>query len=50
MRLLVVEDNLINQQVAEELLISEGALVSLAANGQLGVDAVRVANRNLMPY
>ncbi len=44
MRLLVVEDNLINQQVAEELLISEGALVALAANGQLGVDAVRCAN------
>jgi CheY-like chemotaxis protein len=44
MRLLVVEDNLINQQVAEELLISEGALVSLAANGQLGVDAVRAAD------
>ena len=44
MRLLVVEDNLINQQVAEELLNSEGALVSLAANGQLGVDAVRAAN------
>jgi CheY-like chemotaxis protein len=40
MRILVVEDNLINQQVAEELLGAEGALVSLAANGQLGVDAV----------
>jgi CheY-like chemotaxis protein len=40
MRILVVEDNLINQQVAEELLHAEGALVSLAANGQLGVDAV----------
>jgi PAS domain S-box-containing protein len=40
MRILVVEDNLINQQVAEELLIAEGALVALAANGQLGVDAV----------
>ena len=40
MRVLVVEDNLINQQVAEELLNAEGALVSLAANGQLGVDAV----------
>jgi PAS domain S-box-containing protein len=39
-RILVVEDNLINQQVAEELLSAEGALVSLAANGQLGVDAV----------
>ena len=43
MRILVVEDNLINQQVAEELLISEGANVALAANGQLGVDAVRFA-------
>jgi CheY-like chemotaxis protein len=40
MRILVVEDNLINQQVAEELLRAEGAQVSLAANGQLGVDAV----------
>ncbi len=44
MRILVVEDNLINQQVAEELLMSEGALVSLAANGQLGVDAVAAAS------
>ena len=43
MRLLVVEDNLINQQVAEELLASEGALVALAANGQLGVEAVASA-------
>jgi two-component system sensor histidine kinase/response regulator len=44
MRILVVEDNLINQQVAEELLMSEGALVSMAANGQLGVDAVAAAH------
>jgi CheY-like chemotaxis protein len=43
MRILVVEDNLINQQVAEELLNSEGALVSLAANGQQGVEAVAAA-------
>ena len=43
MHILVVEDNLINQQVAEELLMSEGALVSLAANGQLGVDAIAAA-------
>ena len=40
MRILVVEDNLINQQVAEQLLHIEGAAVSLAANGQLGVEAV----------
>jgi PAS domain S-box-containing protein len=45
MRLLVVEDNLINQQVAEELLSLEGALVSLAANGQLGVDAIAAASQ-----
>ncbi|WP_168224711.1 PAS domain-containing protein [Rhodoferax aquaticus] len=40
MRILVVEDNLLNQQVAEELLTAQGALVSLAGNGQLGVEAV----------
>jgi PAS domain S-box-containing protein len=40
LRLLVVEDNLINQQVAQELLSTQGALVSLAVNGQLGVEAV----------
>ncbi len=44
LRLLVVEDNLINQQVAEELLAAEGALVALAANGRLGVAAVAAAN------
>jgi PAS domain S-box-containing protein len=43
MRILVVEDNLINQQVADELLTAQGAIVSLAANGQLGADAVAAA-------
>ncbi|WP_342616283.1 response regulator [Rhodoferax sp. GW822-FHT02A01] len=43
MRILVVEDNLINQQVADELLTAEGAIVSLAANGQLAVEAVASA-------
>jgi PAS domain S-box-containing protein len=43
MRILMVEDNLINQQVAEDLLSAEGALVSLAANGRLGVEAVAAA-------
>jgi signal transduction histidine kinase/CheY-like chemotaxis protein len=42
-RVLVVEDNLLNQQVADELLTTEGAIVSLAANGQLGVEAVSSA-------
>lgn len=43
MRILVVEDNLINQQIAEELLTQEGAIVAMAANGRLGVDAVAAA-------
>ncbi len=40
LRLLVVEDNKINQMVAQGLLSAEGADVSLADDGQLGVDAV----------
>ena len=43
LRLLVVEDNLINQQVAQELLQMEGARVELAGNGQLGLAAVAAA-------
>ena len=43
MRVLVVEDNPINQQVARELLTAEGATVTLADNGQLGVEALRQA-------
>jgi signal transduction histidine kinase/CheY-like chemotaxis protein len=45
LRLLVVEDNLINQQVARELLTAEGATVDIAENGELGVAAVA----NAMP-
>jgi CheY-like chemotaxis protein len=44
MRILVVEDNLINQQVASELLRAEGAEVTLADNGQLGVEALLAAD------
>ena len=44
MRLLVVEDNLNNQQVAQELLVDEGAQVSIAENGQLAIDAVAAAD------
>jgi two-component system sensor histidine kinase/response regulator len=44
LRLLVAEDNLINQQVANELLTAEGAQVEIAANGQLAVDAVAAAD------
>jgi len=43
MRILVVEDNMINQQVAQELLAAQGADVTLADDGQQGVDAVNQA-------
>ena len=44
LRLLVVEDNANNQQVAQELLEDEGATVTLADNGVLGVAAVAAAD------
>jgi signal transduction histidine kinase/DNA-binding response OmpR family regulator len=40
MRILVVEDNKINQLVAQGLLSQEGANVTLADNGQIGVQTV----------
>ncbi len=40
LRILLVEDNKINQMVADGLLSGEGAQVTVAANGQLGVEAV----------
>jgi len=43
MRLLLVEDNLNNQQVARELLEGEGATVQIANNGLEGVNAVAAA-------
>ena len=44
MRILVVEDNPINQQVASELLTAQGAHVTLADNGRIGVDTVASAS------
>ena len=43
MRILLVEDNLINQQVAQELLQSQGAQLVLADNGALGLAALYAA-------
>jgi len=40
LRLLVVEDNMINRQIADELLSGEGAQVALAEGGIEGVDRV----------
>ena len=44
MRVLVVEDNKINQMVAKGLLAKEGADIIMADNGELGVAAVAAAN------
>ena len=43
MHILLVEDNMINQQVAQELLQAEGARVVLADNGALGLTAIYTA-------
>lgn len=39
-RVLVVEDNMINQQVAREILENEGLLVDTADNGRMALDLV----------
>lgn len=39
-RILVVEDNLTNQQVARELLTAEGAVVTVADHGRAAIDMV----------
>ena len=41
-RVLLVEDNDINQQVAAELLAEAGCVVTIAENGQVAVDKARV--------
>lgn len=50
LRLLVVEDNKINQRVAQGLLAHEGAQISLAESGQEGIDAVQQALESGMPF
>ncbi len=44
LRLLVVEDNLLNQQVAQELLVRSGAEVEIAGGGLAGVRQAQAAN------
>ena len=50
LRVLVVEDNRINQQVAAQLLRREGADVQLADDGRQGVDAVAAAAAAGTPF
>lgn len=40
-RLLVVEDNAINQQIIEEILVDEGLIVEIAENGKLAVECLQ---------
>jgi polar amino acid transport system substrate-binding protein len=47
-RLLLIEDNAINQQLAVELLGDEGFYVDVAGNGKIGVDMVKSSVDN--PY
>ncbi len=46
LKLLVVEDNALNRQVAEELLSSEGASVQLAEGGFEGVECVTMGSQS----
>ena len=50
LRLLLVEDNAINQEVAETLLSVQGAAVDIAENGLRGVEAVQAALTAGKPY
>ena len=47
-RILLVEDNLINQQLAQELLREVKAQVSMASNGQEAVDLVKAQDFDLI--
>ncbi|MBB5368662.1 MULTISPECIES: PAS domain-containing protein [unclassified Janthinobacterium] len=46
MRVLLVEDNEINQEVAQYILLHSGARVAVAANGQLAVDLLARSPRD----
>jgi PAS domain S-box-containing protein len=50
LRLLVVEDNLNNQQVARELLEDEGAWVQIAQHGQEAIEAVAALAASPTPF
>ncbi len=49
-RVLLVEDNEINQLVARDMLCGAGLLVELAENGQQAVDQVALRNGQNQPY
>ena len=47
-RILLVEDNEINQLVAEELLAAKGYIVDVASNGQIAVNMIRMGRYALV--
>ncbi len=47
-RILLVEDNQLNQEVAGELLRDAGFIVDLAENGQIALDKLRVSEYDLI--
>ncbi|MDD2711908.1 MAG: response regulator, partial [Simplicispira sp.] len=47
-RILLVEDNELNQEVATELLRDAGFIVDLAENGQVALDKVQAANYDIV--
>lgn len=47
-RILVVEDNKINQQITQELLESTGAIVSVAENGEVALNMLAEENFDLV--
>ena len=49
-RILLAEDNEINQQVAQEILEGSGFVVEIAENGQEAVDMVLKGAEELLPY
>lgn len=49
MNVLLVEDNINNQQIAQELLVAEGAIVTIANNGQEAIDLLTYQMNNHKP-
>jgi len=47
-KILVVEDNAVNQQVVTEILEGEGFFVSIASNGKIALEKIQEATQNQM--
>src|SRR5665647_2920406 len=47
-RILLVEDNDLNQEVATELLLDAGFIVDLAENGQIALDKLKIADYDMV--